>query len=152
MIEIDEKKQVSIDESGILTIHSDNATWVQGDVTTEINGDYVINSESLHRLMVMMTKNPMLLCYVRTNWYYQDYHPSVHNTFITTDKGIAEELEKMNKAYEKVREELDKVKTECQNVKVEYNEVINQIKKFNNARRPWERKLIINNKNNNDEE
>lgn len=44
MIEIDEKKQVSIDESGILTIHNDNAKWVQGDVTTEINGDYVINS------------------------------------------------------------------------------------------------------------
>ena len=152
MIEIDEKKQVSIDESGILTIHSDNATWVQGDVTTEINGDYVINSDSLYRLMVMMTKNPMMLRYVNTNWYYRDYYPSVHNTLITTDKEIAEELEKMNIAYKKAREELDKVKTECQNVKVEYNEVINQIKKFNNARRPWERKIIINNENYNDEE
>ena len=152
MIEIDEKKQVSIDESGILTIHSDNAKWVQGDVTTEIKGDYVINSDSLHRLMVMMTKNPMLLCYVNTNWYYRDYYPNVHNTLITTDKEIAEELEKMNKAYKNVREELDKVKTECQNVKVEYNEVINQIKKFNNTRRPWERKIIINNKNRNNED
>lgn len=152
MIEIDEKKQVSIDENGILTIHNDNAKWVQGDVTTEIKGDYVINSESLHRLMVMMTKNPMLLCYVRTNWYYDDYNPSVHTTLITTDKEIAEELEKMNKAYEKTKAKLNKVETECQNVKVEYNEVINQIKKFNNTRRPWERKIIINNKNHNDED
>lgn len=152
MIEIDEKKQVSIDESGILTIHSDNAKWVNGDTSTKIEGDYVISAESLQRLIVMMTKNPMLLCYVRTNWYYDDYNPSVHSTLITTDKEIAEELENMNKAYEKTKTKLDKVETECQNIKVEYNEVINQIKKFNNARRPWERKIIINNKNHNGED
>jgi hypothetical protein len=143
MIEIDEKKQVSIDESGILTIHSDNAKWVQGDVTTEIKGDYVINSESLHRLMVMMTENPMLLCYVRTNWYYQDYYPNVHNTLITTDKEIAEELEKMNIAYKKAREELEVVKRERDLEKSKRISFEKKIEEFNKSRRWWERKLEL---------
>jgi hypothetical protein len=141
MIEIDEKKQVSIDESGILTIHSDNATWVQGDVTTEIKGDYVINSESLHRLMVMMTKNPMLLCYVRTNWYYQDYYPSVHSTLITTDKEIAEELEKMHKAYEKAKKELEVVKRERDLEKFKRISFEKKIEEFNKSRHWWQGKL-----------
>jgi hypothetical protein len=152
MIEIDEKKQVSIDESGILTIHSDNATWVQGDVTTEIKGDYVINSESLHRLMVMMTKNPMLLCYVRTNWYYQDYYPSVHSTLITTDKEIAEELEKMHKAYEKAKKELEVVKRERDWEKTKNENLTRKIEEYNQSRHCWERKIIINTKNHNDED
>lgn len=152
MIEIDEKKQVSIDESGILTIHSDNAKWVQGDVTTEIKGDYVINSESLHRLMVMMTNNPMLLCYVRTNWYYQDYYPSVHNTLITTDKEIADELEKMHKAYEKAKKELEVVKRERDWEKTKNENLTRKIEEYNQSRHCWERKIIINNENYNDAE
>ena len=141
MIEINEKKRVNIDDSGILTIGNDNAKWMHGDTSTNIDGDYVISAESLQRLMVMMTENPMMVCHTQTGWYIKDYTPKVYNTLITTDKDIAEEVEKMNKAYEKAKEELDKVKTECQNVKLEYNEVINRIKKFNNSRHLWERKL-----------
>lgn len=150
MIEIDEKKQVSIDESGILTIHNDNAKWVQGDVTTEIKGDYVISGESLQRLMVMMTKNPMLLCYVRTNWYYDDYSPSVHNTLITTDKDIAKELKEMNKAYEKAKEELEVVKRERDWEKVKNENLTKKIEEYNKSRHCWERKIIINNYNEED--
>lgn len=152
MIEIDEKKQVSIDESGILTIHSDNAKWVNGDTSTKIEGDYVISAESLQRLMVMMTKNPMLLCYVRTNWYYDDYNPSVHNTLITTDKEIAEELEKMNKAYEKAREELEVVKRERDWEKVKNENLTLKIDEYNKSRYCWERKIIINDENYNYED
>lgn len=152
MIEVDEKKQVSIDENGILTIHGDNAKWVQGNVTTEINGDYVINSESLQRLMVMITKNPMMLCYVRTNWYYRDYYPNVHNMLITTDKEIAEELEKMHKAYEKANKELEVVKRERDWEKAKNENLIKKIEEYNKTCHCWERKIIINTENHNDED
>lgn len=151
MTEINENNRVSIDENGILTIHTDNATWVQGDVTTEIKGDYVISSDALNKLMVMMTGNPMMLCYAHTAWHAHDYTPMVYNKLITTDKGIAEEIERMNIAYKKLREELEVVKAECRGVKLNYNAVMTQIKKFNDSRHYWERKININTKNHIDE-
>lgn len=143
MIEINENKRVFIDDNGILTIDNDNAKWMQGDVTTEIKGDYVISSEALSKLMVMMTKNPMMLCYVRTNWYYEDYSPCVHNALITTDKEIAEELEKMNIAYKKAYEELEVVKRERDWEKVKNGNLTRKIEEYNKSRHCWERKLEL---------
>lgn len=141
MIEINEKKRVSIDDSGILTISNDNAKWVHGDTSTNIDGDYVISSDSLHRLMVMMTENPMILCYVHTGWYSKDYNPKVYSTLITTNKDIAEEVEKMNIAYKKAHEELEVVKRDRNWEKVKNENLTRKIEEYNKSRHWWERKL-----------
>lgn len=141
MIEINEQKRVNIDDSGILTIGNDNAKWVQGDTTTNIEGDYVISAESLRRLMVMMTENPMMVCDIHTNWYSHEYTPSVYNTLITTDKDIAEEITKMNIAYKKVHDEFEIVKRERDLEKFKRISFEKKIEEFNTSRHWWERKL-----------
>jgi hypothetical protein len=141
MIDINKNNRVSIDENGILTIHTDNATWVHGDVTTEIKGDYVISSDALNKLMVLMTENPMMLCYAHTAWHAHDYTPMVYNKLITTDKGIAEEIEKMNIAYKKAHDELEVVKRERDLEKSKRVSFEKKIEEFNKTRHWWERKL-----------
>ena len=141
MIGINDNKRVSIDDSGILTIGNDNAKWVHGDTSTDIDGDYVISSDSLRRLMVMMTENPMMLCYVHTSWYNKDYNPKVYSILITTDKDIAEEVERMNIAYKKAHEELEVVKRDRNWEKVKCENLTRKIEEYNNSRHWWERKL-----------
>ena len=130
-------KRVCINEDGILTITNDNATWVNGDVTTEINGDYVISVDDLRRLMVMMTGQDMIVRNVHTWWYIDDYKPKlVNNILITTNKEVAEEIEAMHEAYDK------RIKSE-RAAAYDYEELLKKVKKFNESRRWWERKLEL---------
>ena len=141
MIEINEQKRVNIDDSGILTISNDNAKWMHGDTSTNIEGDYVISAESLKRLMVLMTDNPIMVCSTHTSWYTKDYSPHVYNTLITTDKDIAEEVERMNIAYKKAHEELEVVKRDRNWEKVKNENLTRKIEEYNKSRHWWERKL-----------
>lgn len=155
MIEINEKKRVNIDDSGILTIGNDNGKWVHGDTSTNIEGDYVISAESLQRLMVMMTENPMMICNTYTSWYAKDYMSNVSCELITTDKEISEEVtkmniaykkayeevERMNIAYKKANDELEVVKREKDLEKVTRINFEKKIEEFNKTRHWWERKL-----------
>lgn len=138
MIEINEKKRVSIDESGILTIVNDNAKWVQGDTTTNINGDYVIGADDLRRLMAILTgQDMMIITKAHTWWYVDDYKPkTIDNTIITTNKAIAEEIEEMNKAYHQ------RVKSEAA-ANYDHKELLKKIETFNKTRHWWERKLEL---------
>ena len=130
-------KRVHINEDGILTITNDNATWVNGDVTTEIKGDYIISEHDLRRLMVMITGQDMIVRDVHTWWYIDDYRPKlVNNTLITTNKEVAEEIEAMHEAYDK------RIKSE-RAAAYDYEELRKKIEKFNKSRRWWERKIAI---------
>ena len=140
------KKRVRIDDSGILSISSDNATWVNGDVTTDIEGEYSISADDLRRLMVMMTGQDMMRVRTITNtWLYNHYSSpsSTSCTWITSNEAIAEEIEKMHVAYNKANSERENAKIENRNIKQKYNEVMTQIEKFNNSRHWWERKINI---------
>ena len=133
----DNNKRVRINEDGILTITNDNATWVNGDVTTEIKGDYTISADDLRRLMVMMTGQDMIVRDVHTWWYVDDYKPKLINTsLITTNKEVAEEIEAMHEAYDK------RIKSE-RAATYDYNELKKKIENFNKSRRWWERKITF---------
>lgn len=130
-------KRVSINEDGILTITNDNANWVNGDVTTDINGDYNISANDVRRLMVMMTGQDMIIRDVHTWWYVNDYKPKlINNTILTTNKAVAEEIEAMHKAYD------ERVKSE-RAARYDYDELREKVEKFNKTRRWWERKIKI---------
>ena len=139
------KKRVRVDESGILSISNDNATWTNGDVTTDIEGEYRISADDLRRLMVMMTgQDTMRVRTIITSWQGRHYPAPVSGTWITSNETIAEEIAKMHAAYNKANSECDEVKTENQNIKLNYNAIMAQIKRFNNSRHWWERKININ--------
>lgn len=141
MIGLESKKRVRIDESGILTIENDNALWVNGDVTTEIAGDYTISADDLSRLMVMMSGQDMMqVRTVNTSWLREYY------TWITSNVDAAEEVEKMHKAYDRVKSDLEDAEVKCRNIKRKHNDIVEQIKKFNDSRHWWERKIDISSK------
>lgn len=145
MTDLESKKRVLIDESGILTIENDNALWVNGDVTTEIEGEYRISANDLRRLMVMMTgQDTMQVRTVVTSWLCE-YYPCnyTQNTWITSNVAAAEEVEKMHKAYDRVKSDLEDAEIKCRNIKRKHNEFVEQIKKFNDSRHWWERKIDI---------
>lgn len=140
------KKQVRVDENGILSIMNGNALWVNGDVTTDIEGEYRISADDLRRLMVMMSEQDMMqVKTVVTSWQHNHY-PCQSSTFcnwITSNEAVAEEVKKMHEAYKHINSDLDDVRTKCQNIKRKYNEAMAQIKKFNDSRHWWERKINI---------
>lgn len=146
MIELESKKRVRVDESGILTIENDNALWVNGDVTTDIAGEYIISADDLRRLMVMMSGQDMMqVKTVVTSWQHNHY-PCQSSTFcnwITSNVAAAEEVEKMHKAYDRVKSDLEDAEVKCRNIKIKHNEFVEQIKKFNDSRHWWERKIDI---------
>lgn len=130
-------KRVRINEDGILTIVNDNAIWTNGDVTTEIKGEYVISEHDLRRLMVLMTNEDMIVRDVHSWWYVDDYVPKlVNNTLITTNKEVAEEIKAMHEAYDK------RVKSE-RAIAYDYEKLKKKVEKFNESRRWWERKIVI---------
>lgn len=130
-------KRVHINEDGILSIINDNATWVNGDVTTDISGEYTISANDLKRLTVMMTGQDMVLHDIDTRWYVCDWEPStVSSTVMTTNKALAEEIESMHKAYD------NRVKSENKATR-DYKELLKKIENFNKSRRWWERKITI---------
>ena len=129
--------RVRINEDGILTIINDNAIWTNGDVTTEIKGDYNISADDLRRLMVMMTGQDMIIHNIDTRWYVCDWEPAtVSDTIITTNKALAEEIETIHKAYD------NRVKSE-RKATCGYEEILKKVKKFNESRHWWERKISI---------
>ncbi len=141
-----EKKRVRVDESGILSIMNDNATWTNGDVTTDIVGEYSISADDLRRLMVMMTGQDMMRVRTIANTVLNIHYPcqpSTSCTWITSNEAIAEEIEKMHVAYDKANSECENAKIENRSIKRNYNAVMSQIKKFNNSRHWWERKINI---------
>lgn len=143
MADLESKKRVRIDESGVLSIANDNALWVNGDVTTDIAGDYTINADDLRRLMVMMTGQDMMQ--VRTvvsSWHYP-CESTTYNTWITSDETMATEIEKMHRAYDKANSDLDFASTALRNINRKYDDVVAQIEEFNKSRHWWERKINI---------
>lgn len=130
-------KRVHINEDGILSIINDNATWVNGDVTTDISGEYTISANDLKRLMVMMTGQDMVMHEIDTRWYVCDWEPSsVSSTVRTTNKAVAEEIEAMHEAYDK------RVKSESKATH-DYEKLLKKVENFNKSRRWWERKITI---------
>ena len=130
-------KRVRINEDGILTITNDNATWVNGDVTTEIKGDYTISAHDLRRLITLMTGQDMIVRDIHTWWYIDDYKPKlVNNTLITTNNALAEEIEAMHEAYDK------RIKSE-RAATYDYKKLLEKVENFNKSRRWWERKLKL---------
>ena len=132
-----DNKRVRINEDGILSIINDNATWVNGDVTTDISGDYTISANDLKHLMAMVTGQDMVIHDIDTRWYVCDWEPAtVSSTVITTNKALAEEIESMHKAYD------NRVKSENKATR-DYKELLKKIENFNKSRRWWERKITI---------
>lgn len=62
-------KTVKLDEDNQLFIENDNAIITAGSIFSEINGDYLISSDTIEKLMVIVNKKNMLKRNVLPEYY-----------------------------------------------------------------------------------
>lgn len=51
------EKRIEIDVNGKLVIHNDNCVRTSNEITTKIDGDFLINGNDIHKLIVLVENN-----------------------------------------------------------------------------------------------
>lgn len=136
MIEIDEKKRVYIKDNGNVVVKNDNATIDANATTTTIDGDYIIDGDSVLKLMALRHETSCLR--VRHFWIGRTSFFSISTQDIFDEKinEIKETLEINVAAAEDLKKKNFELNDRIADLK-------RQVAKFNNSRYWWERKLTI---------
>lgn len=136
MIEINKNKRVVIQNDGQVAVYNDNARIDANGTTSRIEGDYLIDDDSVLKLCALQDD----ISYLRVNmfWINRTHFFSVtkHDDFDAKIKEINEFLTRHLQSSEDSENQIDKLKDRVS--ALEY-----QIEKFNSTRHWWERKLKI---------
>lgn len=163
-MEKNKKKTVRLDKDNQLIIENDNAIITAGSVFSEINGDYLISSDTIEKLMVIVNKQTMLKRNVFPEYYISNTIIPEHTNYVmlTSDetsiilnqvnqdleneiyelrKELANKIEELTKENETLKSEAHNLtlllrKTEFELVQVEskYKRLLQKIEGYNNAR------------------
>lgn len=136
MIEIDEKKRVYIEDNGNVVVINDNATIDANATTTNIDGNYIIDGNSVLKLMALRHDTSCLR--VRHFWIGRTAFFSV-----STQDIIDEKINEFKEILEKNVEDEEDLKKKNFELKDRIADLKRQVYKFNNSRHWWERELII---------
>lgn len=158
------EKTVRLDEDNQLIIENDNAIIAAGSTFSEINGDYLISSDTIEKLMVIVNKQTMLKRNVFPEYYISETIIPKHTNYVmlTSDEtsiilnqvnqDLENEIYKLKKENETKIDDLKKEneslkseahnltlllrKTEYELVQVEskYKRLLQKIEGYNNAR------------------
>lgn len=60
ILEIIMEKRIEIDSNGKLVIYNEDCIQTSNGTTTEIDGDYLINADEIHKLMVLLENKHLL--------------------------------------------------------------------------------------------
>ena len=136
MIEINEKKSVTIWNDGQVVVTNDNAQIDANETTSRIEGHYLIDSDSVLKLLAL--QNDMSFLFVRSFMLGRTSFFSVtkSDVFDAKIKEIKEYIEKDLPDVEKYRDENYDLKTRIRALE-------RQIEDFNLSRHWWECKLTI---------
>lgn len=137
MSEINEnKKRVVIQNDGQVVVYNDNARIDANGTTSRIEGDYLIDDDSVLKLCALQDD----ISYLRVNtfWINRTHFFSVtkHDDFDTKIKEINEWISRGLQSSEDHEEQIEKLKDRVFTLEC-------QIEKFNSTRHWWERKLKI---------
>lgn len=136
MIEVDEKKRVIIQNDGQVVINNHNARIDAHGTTSRIEGDYLIDDESVMKLCAI--QNDASYLRVHQFWCNRALFLSItkHDDFDAKIKEINEYIDRKLKSHKDFEKQIDELKNRV--FTLEY-----QIEKFNSSRHWWERKLKI---------
>lgn len=136
MIEINEKKLVTIWNDGQVVVTNDNARIYAKETTSSIEGHYLIDADSV--LLLLALQNDM--SFLRVN----DFMLGRTSFFSVTKSDVFDAKIKEIKEYiEKDLPDVEKYKDENYNLKTRIRALERQIEDFNLTRYWWERKLTI---------
>lgn len=137
MIEIDDnKKRVVIQNDGQVVVYNNNARIDANGTTSCIEGDYLIDDDSVLKLCALQDD----ISYLRVNtfWVNRTHFFSVtkHDDFDAKIKEINEWIGRNLQSSEDNEKQIEKLKKRVSTLE-------DQIKQFNTTRHWWERKLKI---------
>lgn len=137
MIEIDEKKKrVIIHEDGQVVVYNDNARIEAHGATSLIDGDYLIDEDSVIKLLAMQND---ISCLRVHNYMIGSTHffsATKHDDFDAKIKEITEYIDRNLKSHKDYERQIFDLKNKIESLK-------EQIFQFNSTRHWWERKLKI---------
>lgn len=97
------EKRIEIDVNGKLVIHNDNCTRTSDEITTKIDGDFLINGNDIHRLIVLVENKHLLhSCQIAT---YKSFANKIQDfNLCTCDKEL---LDVINKKLSKIFKDIE---------------------------------------------
>lgn len=134
------KQRVTITPELKVTVLTDRGSIEDGTERVLIKGDFVIDARSVALLTTALAGKA-----VRQNWFSDLGYAIIAPADAVSI--LSEELKKQKEEYDKMEnimgekladKERERHKLKCENVKLRH-----EIKQFNESRRPWERKLKI---------
>lgn len=149
-----EEKKVYLDKNNKLVVETDNGRQDSNGTTTKIEGSFSIQAEDVVKLFALVNNTDVVYPFVGyapvTDWFF---HSDFRTMIITHDGCVMEQVNnahKKLKEQEKTIEELRKdnfaLNTALKEQKVSAStleRIKESIKKFNDSRYWWERKISI---------
>ncbi len=136
MSEINKEKRVVIQNDGQVVVYNDNARIDANGTTSRIEGNYLIDNESVMKLCAMRND----ASYLRVNefWVGRTVFLCItkHDDFDAKIKAINEFIVRNLQSREDNEKQIEKLKGRVFSLE-------HQIEKFNSTRHWWERKLKI---------
>lgn len=116
------EKRIEIDANGKLVIYNDNCTQTLNQTTTKINGDYLINADDVHKLMVLL-ENKHLLHSCQCTSYHLLYANKIQDfDLCTCDKELLDVVDEKLKSILKEITTLSKQKDILESLIKKHNE------------------------------
>jgi hypothetical protein len=115
------EKRIEIDANGKLVIHNDNCIRTLNETSTKIDGDFLINGNDIHKLIVLLENKHLLhSCQIAT---YKAFANKIQDfNLCTCDKELLNVVDKKLKPILKEIEVLSKQKNILESLINKHNE------------------------------
>lgn len=108
----------------------------EGNSTVYLNGEFTINADSVRRLSAALQGKNIFVASIKTI-------PFTDTALITSDKTIAATIENLKKELEAQVTENRALNESLKKAELKHSKLLNEIEYHNCNRRPWERKIDI---------
>ena len=130
------KQTVTITDEGKAIIKAHNGMIdAEGNSSVCLNGEFSIDADSVRKLSAALQGKSI---YVVRPGFCGPY-----NEVITSDKAIATTIENLKKEIEMQITENRALIDNLKKAELKHSKLLNDVKHFNATRRPWERKINI---------